>query len=155
MKVLSRKVRPHKMGVLLLSVHALPDPCLLHLYPVYIPDFPKDLPQAPASDCSYQKGLWGACPSLVSLVTNEPTWLQFPQNWPPSLLLRERMLCPCSAHCLLHKIGCCCRALLQTCKLPLSTKPLMSLMLTPDPFFGLKAGQMQALEACGVQDTIS
>ena len=27
------------------------------------------------------KGRWGACPSTVSLVTNKPTWHQFPDNW--------------------------------------------------------------------------
>ena len=56
------------------------------------------------------KGLWGACPSAVSLVTNEPTWPQF-QPW-------ESRLLPYSACCLLHTVGCCSRTLLQTWTLP-------------------------------------
>ena len=59
--------------------------------------------------------------------------------------------------------GCCCvpfavysevllqDLLLQMCKLPLSNKPKMSLSLFPSSFFGLEAGQLQGLQACGVQ----
>ena len=74
-------VRPLKMAVLLLSVHPLPDQCLLHLYPMHMTDLPTHLPQAPASDHSYQRGGEGFAPLLVSLVTNEPTWCQFPYSW--------------------------------------------------------------------------
>ena len=38
------------------------------------------------------------------------------------------------------------------CRLPLSNNPLMLLSLSPDPFFGLKAGQLvKGLQACSVQ----
>ena len=74
--------RPLKMAALLLSVHPLPDQCPLHLYSTHSTDLPTYLPQAPASDCSFQRGGEGRAPLLVSLVTNEPTWRQFPYNWP-------------------------------------------------------------------------
>ena len=66
-------VKPLKMAVLLLSVHPLPNQCLLHLYPTHMTDLPVYLPQAPASDCSHQRGAEGCAPLLVSLVTNELT----------------------------------------------------------------------------------
>ena len=66
-------VRPLKMAVLLLSVHFLPDQCLLYLYLMHMTDLPTYLPQAPANDCFYQRGDKGHAPLLVSLVTNEPT----------------------------------------------------------------------------------
>ena len=42
--------------VLLLSVQPLLDQCLLQLHPTHITDFPTYLPQAPAGDCSHQRG---------------------------------------------------------------------------------------------------
>ena len=97
-------VRPLKIALLLLSVHPLPDQCLLHLYSTHWTDLPTYLPQASASDCSYQKGSEGRVPLLVSLVTNEPTWHQFPPiSWPP-----------CPACCSHHTVGCHSRTLLQT-----------------------------------------
>ena len=68
-------VRPVKMAVLLLSVYPLLNQCLLHLYPMHVThgDLPMYLPQAPASNCSYQRGNEGHATLLVSLVTNEPT----------------------------------------------------------------------------------
>ena len=65
-------VRPLKMAVLLLSVHPLPDQCLLHLHPKHMTDLLTYLPQAPASDCSYQRGGEGRAPLLVPLVTHDP-----------------------------------------------------------------------------------
>ena len=66
-------VRPLKIAVLLLSVHPLPNQCLLHLHPPHRTDLPTYLPQVPASDCSYQRSGEGCAPLLVSLVTDEPT----------------------------------------------------------------------------------
>ena len=66
-------IKPLKMSALLLSGHPLPDQCLLHLNPTHMTDVPMYLPQAPAGDCSYQRGGEGRAPLLVSLVTNEPT----------------------------------------------------------------------------------
>ena len=66
-------VRLLKMAVLLFSVHPLLHQSLLHLHPMHVTDLPTYLPQAPAGDCSYQKGGEGRALLLVSLVTNEPT----------------------------------------------------------------------------------
>ena len=48
-----------KLAVLWLSVHPLPDQCMLHLYLTHMTDFPVYLPQAPAGDCSYQRVVRG------------------------------------------------------------------------------------------------
>ena len=45
--------------------------------------------------------------------------------------------------------------LLWVCKNPLTIKPLMSLSLTPISFFSLEAGQVQGLQASGVQPNTS
>ena len=37
-------VRPLQVAVLLLSVHPLPDQCLLHLHPMQVTDFPSTCP---------------------------------------------------------------------------------------------------------------
>ena len=66
-------VRPLKVAVLLLSVLPLPSQCLLHLHLRHRSDLPVYLPQAPASDCSYERGGEGCAPLLVSLVTKEAT----------------------------------------------------------------------------------
>ena len=71
--LIGRMVRPLKMAVLLLSLHPLPDQCLLHRHSTQKTDLPTYLPQAPAGDCSYQRGSEGHASQLVSLVTNEPT----------------------------------------------------------------------------------
>lgn len=52
-------VRPLKVVVLLLSVHSLPDQCLLHQLPTHMTDLLTYLPQAPAGDCSYQRVVRG------------------------------------------------------------------------------------------------
>ena len=65
--------RPLKMTVLLLSVHPLPTQRLLLLHSTHARNPPVYLPQAPAGDCSYQRGREGCGPLLTSLVTNEPT----------------------------------------------------------------------------------
>ena len=44
--------------------------------------------------------------------------------------------------------------LLQLCKSPLSNNPLMSLLRSLGCFFGLDAGQLQGLPACGLQPNI-
>lgn len=54
-----------------LYVPPLLDQCLYHLYPKH-GVLPIYLPQAPASDCSYQWG-WEQGILLVLLVTNEAT----------------------------------------------------------------------------------
>ena len=64
-------VRPLQMAALLLFAHPLMDKNLLHLHPTYMTDLPTYLPQALASDCSYQRGNEGRVPLLVSLVTNK------------------------------------------------------------------------------------
>ena len=61
-----RVVRPPKMAVVLLSVRPQLDQCLLHLHPTHMTDLPARLPQAPASDCSHQRGGEGHPPLLVS-----------------------------------------------------------------------------------------
>ena len=67
-------VGPLKMAVLLLSVHPQPDQCLCFAYYLTrMTDLPRYLAQAPASDCSSQRGSEGRALLLVSLVTNEPT----------------------------------------------------------------------------------
>lgn len=48
-------VRLLKMAVLLLSVHALPHQCVLHLHPTHRIDIPTHLPQDPAGDHAYQR----------------------------------------------------------------------------------------------------
>lgn len=48
-----------------------------------------------------------------------------------------------------HTVGCCSSASFQICKIPLTIKPLMFLLLSG--FFGLRVGQVQGLQACGVQ----
>ena len=45
-------VRSLKTAVLLLSLHPLPDQCLLHLHPTHLTDLLTYLPQAPAGDFS-------------------------------------------------------------------------------------------------------
>jgi len=61
------------MAVLLLSVHLLLDQSLLHLHPTHLTDIPTYVLQAPASECSYQRGGEGHAPLLVSMVTNKPS----------------------------------------------------------------------------------
>ena len=75
--------------------------------------------QAPAGDCALQKDSEGRDPVLVSLVTNEPTWHQFPSTnlLVPGSAEWEWKLQPGSAHCLLHVVRCCSRTMLQTGKL--------------------------------------
>ena len=66
-------VKPLKMVDLLLSVHTLPNQCLLHIDLRHVIDLPMYLLQAPADDSSHQEGGEGRALLLVSLVTNEPT----------------------------------------------------------------------------------
>ena len=49
-------IRPLKAVFLLLSEHCLPGQCLLHLLPTHMTKLMIYLPQAPAGDCSYQRG---------------------------------------------------------------------------------------------------
>ena len=56
-----------------LSVHSLPDQCLLHVGLRHVIDLPMYLLQAPAVDNSHQEGSEGPALLSVSLVTNEPT----------------------------------------------------------------------------------
>lgn len=69
---------------------------------------------------------------------------------PPSAT-REKRLLPCLTNHPLHMVGRCSRTLFQTCKLPLLIKPLMSLLLTPGSFFGLRTGEAWDLQALWVQ----
>ena len=96
------------------------------------------------------KGRWGVCPLPVSLVTDEPTWSQFP--FPLEASLPATMFCPmCSP---LHS-GVSLQDLASDMSAPPSIKPLMSLSSTLGSFFGLEAGHTQTLEACGVQPNVT
>ena len=146
-------IRPSKMAILLLSVHPLLNQCLLHLHATHLTNLPTYLPQTPANDWfnfSYQdslsKRLWGACPSAgfpgnqwTNLMSIHPVTGNLPL---PLRAKNAAMSCPCH---LPHTVGCCSRTLLQTCKLHLSIKPLMSLLLTLSSFFRHKDGQVQGL----------
>ena len=111
-------VRPLKMAALLLSVHPLPNQCLLHLHPTHMTDLPAYLSQAPASNCSYQRGSEGLAPLLVSLVTNEPTQHQFLYNWQSPSAHPPQLPTPPPGAKTATTVGCLSRTLLQTCKLP-------------------------------------
>ena len=63
-------VRPLKRAVLMLSVHPLPDQCLVDLNPINM------LAPGPSWWLFSSKGSFGAWPPLVSWGTNEPTY-----NW--------------------------------------------------------------------------
>lgn len=103
------------------SVHPLRGERLFPLHPVHMPDLPTYLPQAQPVTVLIE----GAERSLlVSLVTNEPTTdVSSPWNWQFPLARAEAAAMTCT-------VGCHSRTLLQTCTLPLSIKPLMSLSLT-------------------------
>ena len=111
-------VRLFKMAVFLLSVHPLSNKCLLHLHLVHMTNLPVYLVQAPTSD-SLSNGQWGGCPSIVSLVTNEPTWCNSPCKWhpPPTHGVKTATMSVCP---LLHMVGCHSKALFQMCKSPYS-----------------------------------
>ena len=132
-------VKTSKMAVLLLSVHPLPDQCLLHHSnrgPSYL------LAPGPNWWLFLAKGQWGVCPLLVSLVTNEPNSpvtgnLPFPSGVKvaPGPLLPIFCRTPwgtASGPCFRHVSS---RIL----------KPLAFLLLTLRSFFSLEAGQIQAL----------
>ena len=148
-----RSPRPLMMAYLLLSVHPLLDQCPLHLHLlswltflhtwprsqlVIVLTFRSELFHLLAS----QEGHEGCALLLVSPVTNEPTWPQFPGPLP-----RSQDCCHLVQH-QSHRVGFHSRTLIQTCKIPPSTKPLMSLLLTPG---FLEAGPVQGLQACRVQ----
>ena len=106
-------VKTSKMAVLLLSVHPLPDQCLLHhsnCGPSYL------LAPGPNWWLFLAKGQWGVCPLLVSLVTNEPNSpvtgnLPFPSG--VKVVPRSS-----TADFLQHTVGHRFRTLFQTCELP-------------------------------------
>ena len=93
---------------------------------------------------AYQRSGEGMCSSgfpgnwWARLMMSIPSSFPNPLTWHP-------------AHHLLHRVGYCSRTLLQTCKLPPSIRPLMSLLLILGSFFTLEAGQGHDLKACGVQ----
>ena len=57
--VLKCMVTALKIAVFLLFVHPKPDQCLFHLHPTCMTDLCTYLLQAPACDCSYQRGVGG------------------------------------------------------------------------------------------------
>ena len=119
-------VRPLKMAVLLLSVHPLPDQCLI-------------------SSCGYPVFL--IVELNLSLVTDEFICCQFPLEMVASFSPAMKST---AMSCYATHGG----VLLQEplCRIPLSNNPLMLLSLSRDPFFGLKAGQLvTGLQACSVQ----
>ena len=82
--------------------------------------------------------------------------LWFPGNWWASLMMSvpssfPNPLTSHPAHHLPHRVGYCSRTLLQTCKLPPSIRPLMSLLLILGSSLTLESGQGHDLKACGVQ----
>lgn len=65
------------------------------------------------------KEQWGACPSLVPLVTNEPTWYHSHSYWPSLLPVgSERSLLSCPTRRLSFMVGRCSRTLFQTVSSP-------------------------------------
>ena len=144
-------VRPPRMAAPLLSVYPWLHQSLLHLPSTHMTS--NILDPVPAHYCS-------------SIISEHLHWDSlfpgFPGNWwanltsiptvTANLLLSAgaktaTVSCPASV----AVVGGCSRTLLQTCKISLSIKPLTSLSLTLGSFFGLKAGQAQGLQACGVQ----
>lgn len=102
-------------------------------------DLPSYLPQAPASDCSYQRSSEGHVLLLISLVNNSPPDGQSP----PQLLtspspLRAKTGHPVSCHRNLHKCATpgLCLEVWATC----IKGPLISLLLTLGPLFRLEVG---------------
>ena len=89
-------------------------------------DWPSDMhTSAPASVLPFQRTHEEYTVLLLfSLVTDEPTWCQFPYNWYASFSPTEWRLPSGPASCPLHMVGCHSRTLFQTCELPY---PLMSL----------------------------
>ena len=61
-----------------LLLHPLSEQCLLQRNAKHNRDLPASLPQAPAGACSHHRGSELPHPLLVSLVTKELTWHQFP-----------------------------------------------------------------------------
>ena len=117
-------------------------PCLLPLSHMTL--LSKPFPQAPASDCSYQKGSEGRAP-YGSLATKEPTGHQFPCNW--WSLLSFSPLTKTATRCrppYAAEGGVLSQDLALDTEAPPSIKPLMSLLLTPGLFFALKVRQIQA-----------
>ena len=100
LSILCCMVMPLEMPVHLLSVHPLPNQCLLHLHSKHMTDLPIYLVHGPASDCCYQRGRERPVPLLVSMVTNELIWhhsslidgLSFPLG-----MKTATMSCPLSA----------------------------------------------------------
>ena len=124
-------VRPLRMVIRLGSVLALPDLYLPQLHPTH--DWPSYTLLAtcprPQLVIAYQRGGEGHVPLLFSLVTNEPTWNQFPRHWPSPPPFDSQ---DCH-HVLpaLHFTGW--GVTSEPCFRHVSspTKPLMSLLLTP------------------------
>ena len=119
-------VRPLKMAVLLFSVHPLPDQCL----------FPS---------CDYP--IFLIIELNLPLVTDESIWCQFPLEMVASFspaMKSAAMSCLLSA----TRGG----VLLQEplCRIPLSNNSLMLMSLSPDSFFGLKAGQQVTTRLAGL-----
>ena len=124
----------------LCTCQAMLSQCLLHLHAAHRTDLPIYLPKAPTSDC-YQRGSEAHAPLPVSLVTDEPTWHQFPHNY--QTLLTPHGNCHHILPAICHTWwgiapGTCFRHV----RFPLSNKPLTSLLVTPGSFFGLETGQV-------------
>ena len=73
--MLERKVwsGPPKMPVVLLSVPALPEQCLLHLHPTHTTHLPSTFPRPQLVIILIKRVMRRGLPLLVSLVTNELT----------------------------------------------------------------------------------
>ena len=70
---------------------------------------------------------------------------------PPITGSLRRRVPPCPVRSQLHTVGSRSGTSLQTRKFPPPVKPLMSLLLIPGSFLGLKAGRVQALQGRWVQ----
>ena len=145
-------VTPLKMAVLLLSVHPLPDQCLLHLYLTHMTDLPGEINssltyfQAPASDCSYQRGGEACAPLLVMSPSdiNSPISgnLPFPREW---------RLLPCPAP---YTVGCRSRTLFQMGELPHPLNYWWLCCWLPALSLVLKLGKHRACRPVGCSPTL-
>lgn len=115
------------MAVLLGSVQALVNLCLLHPHTTHITDLPHTCPrpqlrlgQNISIEIAYQRGVEGHVPPLlVSLITKCQLQINSPDNWhPPPHFPQEQRWLPRPACYLPHKVVYHSRILLHTCKNP-------------------------------------
>lgn len=105
------------------------------------------LAQGPGQWLFLSKGRWEECPSAG-----------FPGNHPFTsssvYVYRQWRLPPCLTHQLPHTVRGHSRTLLQTCKLPPSIRPLMSLLLPLPLSLVLKLGEYRSCRPVGCSPTV-